>query len=104
MNPSLERIKQTSDGARKPRIPMKTALLFLTMALLAGCQNASSQRSRSASKFAGVDQSTFTSQREEKISSLETETEARAKTYQKRGYSVEESRALARAEYFRAGK
>jgi hypothetical protein len=82
---------------------MKTLLLLFVSLSLAGCQN--SKWARTGSRSKAVNALTFPeSVREEKLRSLRNETDARAKTYEKRGYSPAEARAVAEAEYFRSGR
>lgn len=83
---------------------MKTALLFLGVMLSVGCQHL--QRNPSAQRFdsAVATSETGESWRETKRRSLHDATEARTKIYEQQGYSKAEARAIAEAEYFRAGK
>jgi hypothetical protein len=82
---------------------MKPLLLLVVSLSLVGCQNSKWGRKTSGGKTATALTSPET-RREERLRSLRNETEARAKTYEKRGYTPAEAHAVAEAEYFRSGR
>lgn len=84
---------------------MRSLLLLAVSLSLVACQNAKGGRKTSRPPAAAATQlTTGETRREERLRSLRNETEARAKTYERRGYTPAEARAVAEAEYFRSGR
>ena len=83
---------------------MKIFLLLLSLLTMCGCQQLrhDGAKSRTAPVAASVESAEAA--RETRQRSLHDITEARVRSYEKRGYSNAEARAVAEAEYFRSGK
>lgn len=83
---------------------MKLCVFLSLLLTLAACNHASRAKTRSGVQSAGMTHFSPEDRREELQRKLRDETAARRKTFEKRGYTPEEARALAEAEYFRSGK
>ncbi|HEX2854479.1 MAG TPA: hypothetical protein VHO24_14710 [Opitutaceae bacterium] len=79
-------------------------LLVLISFSVSGCHHAKSAGSKSRTKPAATYARTQEEIREDRLRNVREITEPRAKTYERQGHSPEVARALAQAEYFRAGK
>lgn len=82
---------------------MKSLLLLVVSVCLVGCQHSKWSPKPSGSRTATALTAPET-RREERRQTLRAETEARAKTYEKQGYTPAEAHAVAAAEYFRSGR
>lgn len=83
---------------------MKTPLLLFAIIAVTGCQQMQQKgvKTRSALRNAPAESAEVV--REKKQRSVQEMTESRVRSYEKRGYTNAEARAVAEAEYFRSGK
>ncbi|MEO7412024.1 MAG: hypothetical protein ABIZ81_01590 [Opitutaceae bacterium] len=85
---------------------MKPIVLLLVLLALTACNNARQARAKPRTGSAAAAAMTLSPETlaEERRRSVRDETEARAKSFERQGYTAVDARALAEVEYFRSGK
>ena len=85
---------------------MKTLALLLVAVALTSCRHVTvnSAKNPSGAEFSASQNSLGSLDSKSSNSFIDSQAQHRAESYEKRGYTPEEARALARAEYVKSGK
>ena len=83
---------------------MKFCVLLSLLLTLSACNHASRARAKPGVQSAIASRVFSDSRDDERLRSIREETEARSRSLERQGYTKDEARAVAAAEYFRSGK